>query len=149
VARFPSGLTVRQLGHGSAAQSRADRQELGRRLLADTHIRLTPRAWSRLAAGEVDPRLLNLLERVARTHTIDVSAFPLDPMERAADAPAHAMRVTAIDGQLVGDAEGEIPRLRAVLLSQPRDVRPDSVVNRRGAQPPVLVVRVLLPGTRS
>jgi hypothetical protein len=148
VARFPSGFTVRQLGLGGR-EARVDRSDMSRRLLADTDVRLTPRAWRRLAEGDVDPRLLGLLGRVARKHTIDVAAFPRDARERAAGAPARTMRVTAIDGLLVGDAEPDIQQLRALLLSQPGDVSPDSVTARRAAEPPVLVVRVLLPSTTS
>jgi hypothetical protein len=150
VARFPSGFAVRQVGpRGQAAEARRQRRETARQLLADTRVRLTPRAWSRLAHGDVDPRLLGLLDRVANSHTIDVAAFPRDPVQRAAGAPARAMRVTAVDGVLVGDPDANVIDLRAVLLSQSGDDRPDAVTPRLSTEPPVLLVRVLLPSTTS
>jgi hypothetical protein len=57
------------------------------------------------------------------------------------------MLVTAIDGVLVADRDARISGLRAVLLSQPGDVRPDAVDTRRDEAPPALLVRVLLPSS--
>jgi hypothetical protein len=59
------------------------------------------------------------------------------------------MQVTAIDGQLVDDANGAAGAMRAALLSQPREFAPDSVTLRRDPPPAVLLVRVRLPSTET
>ncbi len=121
------------------------RRKAGRQLVSDTRLRLTPPAWSTLAAGNVDPRLMGLLARMASGHTVDVSGFPRGSAERAARAPALAMEITAIDGALVGDAGPAVQEMRSLLMDHPRPFRPAKVELVTDPKPEVLLVRFLLP----
>ena len=72
--------------------------EAGRRLVESVNLRLTPRAWTMLANGKVDLSVTSLLRRLLRTHTVEVSSFPRDPLATAAGAPARTVAITGIDG---------------------------------------------------
>jgi hypothetical protein len=72
--------------------------EAGRRLVESVNLRLTPRAWTMLANGKVDISVASLLRRLLRTHTVEVSSFPRDPLVTAAGAPARTVAITGIDG---------------------------------------------------
>jgi hypothetical protein len=76
----------------------ARRVEAGRRLVASVNLRLTPRAWTMLANGKVDLSVASLLRRLLRTHTVEVSSFPRDPLATAAGAPARTVDITSLDG---------------------------------------------------
>ena len=146
VALFPDGLEIRQVVRGaSPAQERAVRRQAGRQLVSDTRLRLTPPAWSTLAAGRVDPRLMGLLAQLTDGHTVDVSGFPRTPAERAARAPALAMKITAIDGALVSDAGQAVQEMRSLLMDHPRPFRPNTVALVTDQEPEVLRVSVRLP----
>ena len=147
VGVFPSGYEIRQtVESASPAQARAERRTSGRRLVADTRLRLTPRAWAALTAGDVDPGLTGLLEQVVQNHTVDVTAFRRTAAERAAGAPARAMLVTAVDGQLVAD-RGDVAAMGAALFGALGELAPDSLTVRTEPAPAGLLVRVLLPSS--
>ena len=146
LAVFPGGLQVRQVLDRPRGAEAATRQAIGRQVVADIGVRLTPQAWKSLIRGAVDRRLTAVLSQVAQGGAIDVSAFPRDRAMRAADAPARVMRVTAINGQLVDDSD-RIARMRAEILAQPPGLVPDSVTLRRTPSPAVLLVSVLRPST--
>jgi hypothetical protein len=76
----------------------ARRVEAGRRLVESVNLRLTPRAWTMLANGNVDLSVASLLRRLIRTHTVEVSSFPRDLLTTAAGAPARAVSITSLDG---------------------------------------------------
>jgi hypothetical protein len=140
VARFGSGgWEVRAVAGGWGGP--AVRRQAGRQLVADVRLRLTPRAWSTLVAGTVDPRVLGLLAGVVAGHTLDVAGFPRAAAERAAAAPARSVRITALDGALVQDGAG--PAVRAVLGALALPSAPDEVRQAPGGE--ALVARFLLP----
>jgi hypothetical protein len=144
VAVFGGRVQVRQVLGAPFREVRDARREAGRRLVADTDIRLTPQAWSTLVRGDVDVRVMTLLRRWAVSRTIDIAAFPRDSTQRMADAPARRMSVTAIDGVLVDDSRAPA-QLRAQLLAQPPGLIPHSVTRRTRSGSEVLVVSFALP----
>jgi hypothetical protein len=116
-----SGVQVRQVLDRPRTAALQERRDAGARLVADVDVRLTPRAWKDLIAGNVDARLVDLLAAaVAAGHTVDVATFDRDEKSRAAGAAARSMRVTAVDGQLVDDTGGTagLGALRALQLQQ-------------------------------
>ena len=146
VAVFPGGHEIRQIvTGGTPAQDASTRREMGRSLTADTQLRLTPAAWSMLAAGAVDPRLMGLLARTAEKHTIDVADFPRDRVTRAAGAPALRMRVTAVDGVLVKDSSSALKKMRRLFRGQQPGSGPFQMTAERRPRVHALLVTVLLP----
>jgi hypothetical protein len=145
LASFAGGaVEVRQVVAGTTwRQLREQLGGTGRRLVADTRLRLTPRAWSVLVAGAVDPRVIGLLSRLVNRHTIDVSAFPREEVERAASAPARAVAITAVDGVLV--RAGASQRMRTTLLGRGLPFAPDTVRVVDGPRSPHLRLGFLLP----
>jgi hypothetical protein len=51
-----------------------------------------------LANGVVDISVASLLRSLLRTHTVEVSSFPRDPLVTAAGAPARTVNITGLDG---------------------------------------------------
>jgi hypothetical protein len=143
-AEFPDGTQVRQLVTRSVARDRELRKAAGRRLVSDVQVRLTPGAWSMLARGRVDLRLVALIDRLTPEHSIDVAGFPRTAEERAAGAPARSMLVTAIDGALVADGGPAVTSMRG-LLDQPGSLSPAQISEVPEAAPTALLVRMLLP----
>jgi hypothetical protein len=116
-----SDVQVRQVLDRPRTAVLQARRDAGARLVTDVDVRLTPRAWKDLIAGNVDARLVDLLAAAAGAgHTVDVAMFDRDEKSRAAGAPARSMRVTAVDGQLVDDTGGTVGLrvLRALELQQ-------------------------------
>lgn len=146
VAVLRPGLELRQVLDGrSAEQEQAARREAGRQLVAEIAVRLTPRAWSALAAGDVDPRLMGIIASISNDRTIDVAGFPRDEIERTAHAPARTMHVTAVDGRSVREGGATVEAIRTVLAEQPQPFRPDEVTLVSDTPTAALRVTVLLP----
>jgi hypothetical protein len=76
----------------------ARRVQAGRRLVESVNLRLTPRAWTMLANGQVDLSVASLLRALLKTHTVEVSSFPRDPLTIAAGAPARTVDITSLSG---------------------------------------------------
>jgi hypothetical protein len=102
VAAFEGGLTVVMVNSRATAADKRARARLGRALVRETNLRLTPEAWSVLTRGGVDLQLLEGLRTLVVGHTVDVSDFPRDAATRAARAPARSADIVAVDGRLVG-----------------------------------------------
>lgn len=145
VAAFDGGLTVVAVnGRPTAAEKRA-RVRLGRALVRETNLRLTPAAWSALTRGQVDSRLLEGLRMLVATHTVDVRDFPRDAAARAARAPSRSLDVVAVDGHLVEspgfDVDGVTQLLVTAMPGEPLAGQDSS------APDPALRITVRLPGT--
>jgi hypothetical protein len=120
-------------------------QAAGRKLSRQVPVRLTPEAWSTLVEGDVDPRLIALLGRLAEEHTIDVARFERDAATSRADGPARIAVLTAADSYLVSRGKPRLRRLIAEIEALPGDMRPAKVGIEKRAAGPTLVVRYLLP----
>lgn len=146
-ALFYDGSQVRHvLKNGNEARALAARQRLGRQVVADNRIRLTPHAYASLTAGEVDLRVMGLLLRVANLHTIDVFGFPREGPERAARAPAREAHVTAVDGKLVSEDTAAATALKSMMelfppTYQPAETGPPHLLGAPGG----LLLRFRLP----
>jgi hypothetical protein len=146
VATFGDGaLEVRQTSGGDRVATAKAAEAAGRDLSRVLSVRLTPAAWATLVDGDVDPRLMTVLGRMAEDHTIDVAAFERDAATRNADGPARTAVVRAAGGDLVSRSGFSVRALIADLEALPDDLRPAKVRIERRAEEPVLVISYLLP----
>jgi hypothetical protein len=145
VAEFEGGLTVVSIGQRATTVEKRARVRLGRELVRETNLRLTPRAWSALTRGQVDRRLLEGIRATVMTHTVDVRDFPRDAAAAAARAPSRSVDVVAVDGQLVGSPGFDVDAITQLLATA---MPGEPVVSSDSSAPdPALRITVRLPHT--
>jgi hypothetical protein len=146
IASFGSGTSrveIRAVAAGGAAayQSalRADlqaRKSAGSQLLRNSHLRFTAIDAARLAAGEVDSRLLATLAALSSQFTLRVTAFS----DSAPGAPLLFRQVTvASDGQ--GDGAARLAAALAMVNAQETPYLParSAIVHLRAGRPVLLI----------
>jgi hypothetical protein len=111
----------------------------------NTRLRLTPAAWAGLSAGDVDPRLLEVLGRLAARHRLDISDLSPAAGEDPTGSPARSVTVTAVDGAPVGVSTPAVADVLHSLRTQPPPYRPDRSAVATGSGQQVLVISYLAP----
>ena len=115
----PSRVEVRQrnthsrAGHDKIkAREQHLRQRAALQLLDQPHVHTSSTAMHELAAGEVDNRLVYALARIARYHTINVTAFGGRGPFTGIDVPERTVDIDQVDG---GAAIADNPAIAGVL----------------------------------
>jgi hypothetical protein len=137
----PDGAPAYQAG---IAADVAARKAAGAQILHNTAIEATPAARSLLAAGRVDPRLLETLVTLSHTYPVDVISFAGSPASGVSEGVP--LRVAVITGAATGGHRPvPISALRAFLNAQRAPYRPSWATALRVASRTVLRVEYPAP----
>ena len=120
---------LRAIPASSTGGSTADAADL----LHNSNIAFDPDGIHDIRAGNVDPRLVSVLDRVARDHKISVSAIKSDHGRMTAGGSVsnhyygRALDISVVDGRPVGPGNAAARRVAADLMRLPPSIRPTEV----------------------